>query len=59
MENSKVMAVVCWIISAIAFLSAALICERNLSKNVIFMLGMGVAWFIIGIIYWKKRVKHG
>lgn len=58
MRNNKAMAVICWIISAIAFLSVVLICEGNLSRNVIFMFGIAVVWFVIGIIYWKKRVKN-
>ena len=58
MKNNKVMAVISWIISVVAILSAVLIGEGNMSKKVIFNLGIAAVWLIIGIIYWKKRWKE-
>lgn len=54
MKNNKAMAVISWIISVVAILSAALISLGGMSKNVIVNLGMAVGYFIIGIINWKK-----
>lgn len=54
MKNSKVIAIICWGISVVAFLAALLLSEGSLSKNVIFTLGLAILWFIAGIIYWKK-----
>jgi len=54
MKNNKAMAVISWIISGVAILSAALISLGGMTKNVIVNLGMAVGYFIIGIINWKK-----
>lgn len=58
MKKNKAMAVISWIISVVAILSAVLISEGNMSKKVIFNLRIAAVWLIIGIIYWKKRWKE-
>jgi len=57
MKNNKAMAVISWIISVVAILSAVLISLGGMSKNVIVTLGIAVYWLIIGIINWKKGGK--
>ncbi len=58
MKNRKAYAIVCWIISVVAFLAAFLISEgkmENLTKQVKFLLAMGIVWLILGIIHWLKK----
>lgn len=57
MKNRKVYAIVCWIVSVIAFLAALAIGEgkvENLSKHAIVLLVMGIIWLILGILHWIK-----
>lgn len=57
MKNRKAYAIVCWIVSVIAFLAALLISEgkmENLTKQVIFLLAMGMIWLILGVVHWVK-----
>lgn len=57
MKNRKVYAIVCWIVSVIAFLAALAISEgkvENLSKHAIVLLVMGIIWLILGILHWIK-----
>lgn len=58
MKNRKVYAIVCWIVSVVAFLAALAISEgkvENLTKPAIVLLVMGVIWLILGVIHWVNR----
>lgn len=58
MKNRKAYAIVCWIVSIMAFLAAFLISEgkmENLTKLVIFLLVMGMIWLILGAVHWVKE----
>lgn len=58
MKNRKAYAIVCWIVSAIAFLSALAISEgkvENLTKSAIVLLVMGIIWLILGVIHWVNK----
>lgn len=58
MKNRKAYAIVCWIVSVVAFLVALLISEgkiENLTKQVIFLLAMGMVWLILGVVHWVKE----
>jgi hypothetical protein len=57
MKNNKAMVLISWVISALALLTAVLISDGVISKNVIGMLVVAVVWFIIGIIYWKRAKR--
>lgn len=55
MKNHKGMAIICWVISVIAFLSAVLMGVGELLKSAIFIFVLGILWLVAGIIHWKKK----
>ncbi len=57
MRNRKAYAIVCCIVSVMAFLAALLISEgkmENFTKQVIFLCAMGMVWLILGVVHWVK-----
>lgn len=55
MKKEKVMVVICWIISLGYLLTAVSNMDGGISKTEIGQLGIAVGWFVIGIIYWKRK----
>lgn len=58
MKNRKAYAIICWTLSVVYFLGALLISEgklENLTKQVIFLVAMGIVWLFLGVIHWRNR----
>ena len=55
MKNNKGMAMICWVLSAIAVLSAVLMGVGESIKPAIFIFVLGILWLVAGIFHWKKE----
>ncbi len=54
MNKNKLVAYVYWGLCVLFLLTAALIRDTEITKQVILYLILSVLWFIGGLIYWKR-----
>lgn len=57
MEKNRLTAYIYWGLSLLTILTALLISDNEITKQVILYLILSVLWFIGGLLHWKRRKK--